>query len=162
VCSFRRLLLARARERAPSPRVWLKSALLERECAQLTQALAFLDEGIAKFATFHKFYLMAAQICFNSDNLPVPSNNGQSQQASSSAPNALSVPTPWPDYGRAREYLQKGLAVCPENAMLWSQAIRLEEQVRGVSKARSMADLARLRLPKSDQVRVVLQIFQHR
>jgi predicted Zn-dependent protease len=62
---------------------------------------------------------------------------------------------PAPDYGLAREYLQKGLSVCPENPLLWRLAIRLEESVRGITKARSMADQARLRLPKNELVRLL-------
>ena len=34
-----RVLLAKARERAPSPRVWMKSALLEREQADIARTL---------------------------------------------------------------------------------------------------------------------------
>jgi len=34
-----RVLLTKARERAPSPRVWMKSALLEREQADIARTL---------------------------------------------------------------------------------------------------------------------------
>lgn len=108
--------------------MWLKSALLERELGDVQQTLALLDEAIKKYPSFHKFYLMAGQVC-----------------SSEGGPGIE-------DLGRAREYYQKGLQQCPENDVLWCQSIRLEERLRGVTKARSMAEMGRLRLPKSEAV----------
>lgn len=127
-----RLLLTKARERAPSARVWLKSALLEREVGQVVASLNLLEEGIRKYPSFAKYYMMAGQIC---SNVGGPGVN---------------------DAGRARGFYQAGLQQCPDNATLWRLAIRLEEEVRGAVKARSMAEMARLRLPTNDEVSVNL------
>jgi pre-mRNA-processing factor 6 len=48
--------------------------------------------------------------------------------------------------------LQKGLAQCNTNAVLWRLSVRLEEQLRGVNKARSVAEMARLKLPLCEEV----------
>jgi hypothetical protein len=113
---------------ASTPRVWLKSALLERELNDPHASLSLLDEAMQRYPSFPKFYVMAAQIC-----------------ADQGGPGVS-------DHGRAREYLQRGLKQCPDNPMLWVLSIRLEEQLRGVTKARSMAEMARLRLPTSELV----------
>lgn len=117
-----RILLAKARDRASSPRVWLKSALLEREAGDEVQTLQLLDAAVARYPTFPKFYMMAGQVC----------------EACEAA--------------RAREYYQRGLQQCPESVPLWRLAVRLEEATRGPAKARSLLDLAQLRLPRNDAV----------
>ena len=58
-----RILLGKARTRASSPRVWMKSALLELEQAATGEALAILDGAIKKYPIFVKFYMMAGQAC---------------------------------------------------------------------------------------------------
>jgi pre-mRNA-processing factor 6 len=87
-----------------------------------------IDEAIRLYPSFPKFYMMAGQIC-----------------AGQGGPGIS-------DFNRAREYYQRGLQQCPECAILWCLAIRLEEQLRGVPKARSMAEMARLRLPSEELV----------
>ena len=125
-----RVLLSKARDRAPSERVWMKSALLEAEQANFAQTLLILDEGIVKYPTFAKFYMMAGQTCME-----------VSQGVKGSG-----------DAVRARDYYQKGIKQCPTSIPLWRLVIRLEESVRGVNKARSMMELARLKMPLSDEV----------
>lgn len=123
-----RFLLTKARDSSPSARVWLKSALLEREMGDVEKALALLEEGIRKYPTYAKFYIMAGQICSRTFGPGID------------------------DLGRAREFYQKGLQQCPDHAALWIQAIRLEETARGTTKARSMAEMARLRLAANDEI----------
>jgi hypothetical protein len=55
------VLLSRAREKASSERVWLKSALLEREAGQPKEALALLQQAMVRY-TSAKYYLMAGQV----------------------------------------------------------------------------------------------------
>ena len=101
---------------------------MERELGDVQQTLILLDEGIKKYPSYHKFYLMAGQICYNEGGPGIE------------------------DLSRARDYYQKGLQQCPDNDVLWCQSIRLEERLRGVTKARSMAEMARLRLPKCETI----------
>jgi pre-mRNA-processing factor 6 len=118
-----RVLLERARERAPTDRVFMKSASLEREQK-----------------TFPKLYMMGGQIC--SEELPRNKSN----------------------LDRARKVYQRGLQECSTNVVLWILASRLEERAHlydaknnghsakpdaGVTKARSLLELARLKNPKN-------------
>ena len=136
-----RVLLQRARERAPTARVFMKSALLEREEKNFDDALALIKEGIAKYPTFPKLYMMAGQIC--SDDLDANKSN----------------------LDRARTFYQRGLQGCPNDAVLWILASRLEERAHtfdgnggsskagaGVTKARSLLELARLKNPKNPEL----------
>ncbi|KAL3802177.1 hypothetical protein HJC23_001721 [Cyclotella cryptica] len=129
-------LLERARERAPTARIFMKSALLERERRNFVAALDLLEEGIIKYPTFAKFYMMGGQIC--SQDLPKDRSG----------------------LDRARKFYQRGLQQCPKNVVLWCLASRLEENVleygtgssNGVTKARSLLELARLKNPKNDEL----------
>lgn len=129
-------LLERARERAPTARIYMKSAQLERERGHLTAALDLLEEGLVKYPKFAKMYMMG----------------GQCSQESSKERRSLD---------RARKFYQRGLQQCPENIVLWCLASRLEESIAeygagtanaGLTKARSILELARLKNPKNDQL----------
>jgi pre-mRNA-processing factor 6 len=135
-----RVLLQRARERASTDRVFMKSALLEREEKKFDDALELIEEGISKYPKFARLYMMGGQIC--SDDLD-------------SSKNSLD---------RARKFYQRGLQECPNNAVLWILASRLEERAHtfvidnaakagvGVTKARSLLEIARLKNPKNEEL----------
>ena len=132
-----RVLLSRARERAPTARIFMKSALLERECKQPDVALDLLEQGLQKYPTFAKMYMMGGQIC--SEDLPKNKNS----------------------LDRARKFYQRGLQKCPNNVVLWCLASQLEERVAdygagsasaGVTKARSLLELARLKNQKNPEL----------
>ena len=136
-----RVLLQRARERAPTDRVYMKSAVLEREDKQYGAALQLIEEGIGLYPKFPKLYMIGGQIC--SDDLP--------KQKSSLT--------------RARQFYQRGLQQCPDNTVLWILASRLEERAgafesdpnlnksgAGSTKARSLLELARLQNPKNPEL----------
>ena len=137
-----RVLLQRARERAPTGRVYMKSAVLERENKQFGTALQLIEEGIGLYPKFPKLYMIGGQIC--SDDLP--------KQKSSLT--------------RARQFYQRGLQQCPDNTVLWILASRLEERAStfdesdpnltktgvGSTKARSLLELARLQNPKNPEL----------
>ena len=132
-----RVLLTRARERAPTARIYMKSALLERESRQYETALELLEDGIKRYPTFAKMYMMGGQIC--SEDLTKDRIN----------------------LDRARKFYQRGLQHCTDSVVLWSLASRLEEQVAeygagssnaGVTKARSLMELARLKNAKNPEL----------
>ncbi|KAL3915671.1 MAG: hypothetical protein SGILL_005537 [Bacillariaceae sp.] len=136
-----RVLLQRARERAPTERVYMKSAMLEREQHNYKAALKLIEEGMATYPKFAKFYMIAGQI--TSDELP----GGKKKS----------------HLDRARKIYQKGLEKCPSDTTLWILASRLEESAytfadqdskagAGVTKARSLLEIARLKNPKNDQL----------
>ena len=132
-----RVLLQRARERAPSARVYMKSALLERENKHYNDALNLIEEGILKYSNFPKLYMMGGQIC--SEDLARDKQNLE----------------------LARKFYQRGLQSCPSDSVtLWILASRLEEQAGefdsslrgGVTKARSLLELSRLKNPKNPEL----------
>ncbi|TMW64501.1 hypothetical protein Poli38472_011381 [Pythium oligandrum] len=121
-----RALLAKARAQAPSPHVWMKSILLEREQAdqpQLEEAL--LMEAVQKYPEFAKLHMMAGQFYEFQDP---------------------------PKYEDAKKMYRAGLQHCPKSIPLWILSSRLEEKINGVTKARSVLEMARLKNPKNDML----------
>ena len=57
-----RSLLAKARERAGTERVWMKSVLLERNLGQPKEALALLLQAIKAHPRYWKLLIMKAQL----------------------------------------------------------------------------------------------------
>lgn len=119
-----RILLSKARDRAPTEAVWLKSALLAREIGNTEEQLALLDQAIEKYPHYPKFYMMAGQACV--DKLK--------------------------DMSRAKNYYQQGMKNCPDSTTLIVLTVKLFESTQGVSKARSLIELARLKNPKDDKL----------
>lgn len=119
-----RALLAKARAHAPSAQVWMKSILLEREVgtARLEEE-KLLKEGVTRFPDSPKLHMMAGQFYEHSDP---------------------------PDYTEAKRRYRTGIQQCPKCMHLWILSSRLEEKVTGVTKARSVLELARLKSPKND------------
>uniref|UniRef100_A0A7S1U7V1 PRP1 splicing factor N-terminal domain-containing protein n=1 Tax=Phaeomonas parva TaxID=124430 RepID=A0A7S1U7V1_9STRA len=125
-----RALLAKARDRAASDRVFMKSAALERDVAtrlrlacapepEIAEAVGremeLLEAGMKAYPTFPKFYMMAAQAMEDMD----------------------------PD--KARGHLKAGLRHCPDSTALWIMASDLELAQGDVTRARSLLDVARAR-----------------
>jgi pre-mRNA-processing factor 6 len=147
-----RVLLERARDRAPTPRVYMKSALLERQTKNLLKALELIDTGLSKYPTFAKLYMMGGQICSDDlvsidrshnggDNAQIDAidagadvamteeekkSNGDSSDGNPAIAVAVDF-TKWRD--RAREYYQVGMNHCPTNVTLWILASLLEERI---------------------------------
>jgi len=119
-----RALLAKARAQAPSPHVWMKSVLLERECAENRKDEEDLVlEGIKLYPDFPKLYMMAGQFY-----------------------EALDPP----HHEKAKKMYREGIQHCPKSIPLWTLSSRLEETMNGVTKARSVLEMARLKNPKND------------
>uniref|UniRef100_A0AAV1U8V8 PRP1 splicing factor N-terminal domain-containing protein n=1 Tax=Peronospora matthiolae TaxID=2874970 RepID=A0AAV1U8V8_9STRA len=119
-----RALLAKARAQAPSPHVWMKSVLFERECAENRKDEEDLVlEGIKLYPGFPKLYMMAGQFYESLDP---------------------------PSYDSAKKMYREGIQHCPTSIPLWTLSSRLEEKMNGVTKARSVLEMARLKNPKTD------------
>jgi pre-mRNA-processing factor 6 len=144
-----RVLLQRARERAPTERVYMKSALLERQTQAYPAALELIQQGLEEYPKFPKLYMMAGQI-YSKELLPKTKAHLE----------------------KARKIYQTGLTECPHNIVLWTLASRLEEEAytftaaaesnntngggssmaAGQTKARSLLELARLKNPKTPEL----------
>mmetsp|Transcript_51523 Transcript_51523/g.129258 ORF Transcript_51523/g.129258 Transcript_51523/m.129258 type:complete len:918 (+) Transcript_51523:185-2938(+) len=123
-----RALLKRARTQCCTARIFLKSALLERECGQAEAEAKLLDEGLAKFPREPKLWLMRAQL--------------ECRRQLRDQANA---------------YYLRGLQNCSQSEALWIEAARWAERSHpspevGVTKARALLDKARLRLPKRERL----------
>ncbi|AXQ73435.1 hypothetical protein AWY89_10825 [Pasteurella multocida subsp. multocida] len=56
------LPLAKARERGGTERVWMKSAIVERELGNTEEEKRLLKEGLKLFPSFFKLWLMLGQL----------------------------------------------------------------------------------------------------
>ncbi|VDM10396.1 unnamed protein product, partial [Wuchereria bancrofti] len=122
-----RKLLEKAREIAPSPRIYLKSVRLEWCLKDLIAAKKLLMEALEQFPETPKLYLMMGQILQQEKN-----------------------------YSEARRYFSDGVGFlvkhCPTFIPLWIWLSRLEESQNQTIKARSDLEKARLRNPKNSEL----------
>jgi len=118
-----RMLLAKARERGGTERVWMKSAIVEREMGNASKEKELLEGGLQRFPEFHKLWLMLGQL---------EERVGQSDVA--------------------REVYERALRKCPHSTPLWLSAAALEERVGGLSKARAVLTKARLKNPHNAEL----------
>lgn len=119
-----RMLLTKARDSASTERIWMKSALLEREIGAINDELTLLDEAIRRYPSFYKYYLMAGQACDEVLN----------------------------NIELARQYYQQGIQNCPTMSIFHIYIAKLYEKSHGVSKARSILELAQLKHPKDEHL----------
>ncbi|KAL2457939.1 Protein STABILIZED1 [Forsythia ovata] len=94
-----RMLLAKARERGGTERVWMKSAIVERELGNTEEERRLLDEGLKRFPSFFKLWLMLGQL---------EERLGKLEQA--------------------KETYELGLKNCPNCIPLWLSLAHLEEK----------------------------------
>ncbi|GAA6004191.1 hypothetical protein JCM10207_002474 [Rhodosporidiobolus poonsookiae] len=120
-----RQLMQRAREVSGTERIWIKSAVFERQHSPPEAALAMVKSGLKAFPSSAKLHMMHAQLL-------------QAQQ-----PPALPA---------AREALALGVRRCPTAVPLWIMASRLEEKAGVRIKARALLEKARSLNPKSEDV----------
>ncbi|EGF80860.1 hypothetical protein BATDEDRAFT_29905 [Batrachochytrium dendrobatidis JAM81] len=111
-----RVLLASARERADTERVWMKSAVLERQQGRFQDAIELLNQGIQKFPLFSKLWVIKGQIL--DEDLE--------------------------DIENARDNYAQALKRIPKSVVLWLLASRLEEKAGLPIKARATLEKARI------------------
>lgn len=119
------MILSKARQGTGSefPRVWMKSAIVERELGNADKERELLAEGIKRFPAFAKFHLMMGQLEERLGNIE-----------------------------GARAAYKAGLVKCMGSVPLWLSAVRLEEEQGNVPKARALLDQARLKVPKNEEL----------
>ncbi|CBQ71009.1 probable pre-mRNA splicing factor prp1 [Sporisorium reilianum SRZ2] len=115
-------LLERARVEVGTARVWMKSALFERDHGTLAQAVSLVDEALTKFSSFEKLYMLGAELALLVDA-------GATK--------------------KAREYLARGTRACPSSAALWILASRLEASLSLTIRSRALLERARMLNPLS-------------
>ncbi len=118
-----RMLLAKAREMGGTERVWMKSAIVEREMGNESKERELLEEGLQRFPEFHKLWLMLGQLEDRAGHPAV-----------------------------ARDVYERALRACPHSTPLWLSAAVLEEKMGGLSKARAVLTKARLKNPQNPEL----------
>ncbi|KAH0586042.1 hypothetical protein H2248_007319 [Termitomyces sp. 'cryptogamus'] len=116
-----RELLIRARTVADTERIWMKSAVFERQQGQTSTALETVSTALLKFPKFAKLYMIQGQIHQLQKNYPA-----------------------------ARASFSAGYKACPKETTLWILASRLEEADGKSIKARALLEKARMVNPASD------------
>ncbi|XP_058213696.1 protein STABILIZED1-like [Rhododendron vialii] len=118
-----RMLLAKARERGGTERVWMKSAIVERESKNTDEERRLLDGGLKRFPSFFKLWLMLGQLEERLGYLE-----------------------------RAKEVYELGLKHCSCCIPLWLSLAKLEEKMNGLSKARAVLTMARKKNAQSPEL----------
>lgn len=123
-----RSLLERARGEVGSSRVWLKSAVFERDEGHPVQALHIVEEGLRKRNDDPKLWLMRGQLVQTAEANPQPEAGIRA----------------------ARDVLARAVRACPHSIDLWLASSRLEEKAGLAIRARAVLEKARLANPRND------------
>lgn len=126
-----RALLARARGSAPSARVIMKSALLERDAGDAAAEEALLRAGVAAFPTAPKLWMMLGQLYQRVAATKIAALAAASSGASAPAASSAALAEASAFVERAREAYSTGTRTCPSSIPLWVLAARLEEAYGG-------------------------------
>jgi len=149
-----RELLIRARTVADTQRIWMKSAVFERQQGHLDQALTTISTALMKFPKFGKLYMIQGQIHQSR-------NNYSSARASFAAgvKSCPKEPTLWILASKleeadgksikARALLEKARLVNSGNELLWAESMGVEERSGGAAQAKTMLSRALQECPSS-------------
>jgi pre-mRNA-processing factor 6 len=132
-----RMLLAKARERGGTERVWMKSAIVERELGNIEEERKLLNEGLKQFPSFYKLWLMLGQL----EERLAEAAKQQGQPEKKHAHNM-----------EAKKVYDSGLKACPNSVPLWLSLANLEEEMSGLSKVRAILIMARKRNPQNPEL----------
>ncbi|KAH9783075.1 TPR REGION domain-containing protein [Citrus sinensis] len=121
-----RMLLAKARDMGGTEKVWMKSAIVERELGNNAEERGFIEEGLKRFPSFFKLWLMLGQLEERLGHLK-----------------------------EAKEAYQSGCNQCPNCIPLWYSLANLEEKrngLNGLSKAWAVLSVARSKNPLNPEI----------
>ncbi|KAI1402290.1 pre-mRNA splicing factor [Hypoxylon fuscum] len=149
-------LLMQARQEAPTDRVWMKSAVFERQLNDLDAALDLVQQALNLFPTSAKLWMIKGQIYEDLDK-PL-----QAREAYSTGVKAVPKSVPlWLLYSRleeklgqlpkARSVLDRARLAVPKSAELWCESIRVERRAQNTKQAESLMERALRDVPKPDQ-----------
>ncbi|KAI1657319.1 pre-mRNA splicing factor [Daldinia decipiens] len=149
-------LLKTARQEAPTDRVWMKSAVFERQLDDLDAALDLVQQALNLFPASAKLWMMKGQIY---EDLSKPL---QAREAYSTGVKAVPKSVPlWLLYSRleeklgqlpkARSVLDRARLAVPKSAELWCESVRVERRAQNTKQAESLMERALRDVPKADQ-----------
>lgn len=152
-----RLLLQRAREAGGSERVWMKSAVAERQVGDTDEERRLLVEGLQKFPASWKMWAMRAQLESRLGHLDAA--RATYSEGLRRAPKSIAL---WLDFSaleersgaasRARALLEQGRVRNPRNPDLWLAAVRLERRLESQASAEALMAKALQECPASGQL----------
>ncbi|KAI1773576.1 pre-mRNA splicing factor [Hypoxylon cercidicola] len=149
-------LLKTARQEAPTDRVWMKSAVFERQLDDLDAALDLVQQALNLFPASAKLWMMKGQIYEDLDK------SLQAREAYSTGVKAVPKSVPlWLLYSRleeklgqlpkARSVLDRARLAVPKSAELWCESVRVERRAQNIKQAESLMERALRDVPKPDQ-----------
>ncbi|XXH03656.1 Dimethyladenosine transferase [Hypoxylon texense] len=149
-------LLKTARQEAPTDRVWMKSAVFERQLDDLDAALDLVQQALNLFPASAKLWMMKGQIY---EDL---GKSLQAREAYSTGVKAVPKSVPlWLLYSRleeklgqlpkARSVLDRARLAVPKSAELWCESVRVERRAQNMKQAESLMERALRDVPKPDQ-----------
>lgn len=150
-------LLAKARQRAGTDRIWMKSAALERRLGDDAACLGLLQEACKLYPRFDKLWMMRAQL---------HAGRGESKDARmvfkqgvKTCPRSVALWRVYAgfeadngSYARARSLLETARAKVPRMPKLWLAAIRIEERAGNRAAAGQLMAKALQECPKSGEL----------
>jgi pre-mRNA-processing factor 6 len=154
VCDFQvaraRSLLQRARERAGTPRVWLKSAVLERDLGKDDDQRALLDESLRRYPQGNCLLLSAINTTshyrrFRNIDAKLWMMRAQLAERAASTAGGETLDD-------ARRFYERGLRNAPTSIALWLCLTRLELHAENYAKARAVLEKARLKNPRTPEL----------
>ncbi|TIA68703.1 hypothetical protein E3P91_03963 [Wallemia ichthyophaga] len=153
-----RMLLNKARLQSSTERIWMKSAVFERQHGNSIEALKCVNEALTKFPTFDKLYmikvgLLDGNVDGGGDDNGSRSNNKEIRDTFAAAlKKCPQSPTLWilssrfeEKMGviiRSRALLEKGRLINKNCDILWAEAIRVEERANAGNQAKGLLSKA--------------------
>jgi len=150
-----RMILQIARERAPTPKVYRRSAKLEKYLGNRERERELLEEGLKKFPDNDKLWVMLAE--YQQETKQLDAARETFKKGTKNCPTSVRL---WLAYAeheatfannvqKARAVLETARLKVPKNPELWLAAIRLEQRVDNHKKAQQMIAQALQECPKS-------------
>lgn len=116
-------VLKLAREKCSTPKVWLKSAVLERTLGNTQREAQLLHEGLELFKDFDKLWMMKAQLMHRTEG-PI----------------------------EARKVCQEAVKNVAFSVNMWLEFARLESETGRIFRARAVLERARSKILKNDRL----------
>ncbi|TIB73106.1 hypothetical protein E3Q23_03114 [Wallemia mellicola] len=115
-----RMLLNKARLQSGTERIWMKSAVFERQHGDKAKALEYVNQAIEKYPKFDKLYMIKVGLIDQSQHKEI------------------------------RDTFTTGLKLCPHSVPLWILASQFEERMGVIIRSRALLEKARLTIKNSD------------
>ena len=139
-----RMLLNKARSQSGTERIWMKSAVFERQHGDKAEALKYVNEAIAKFATFDKLYMIKVGLLEN--NKEIRDTFAVALKACPQSPTLWILASRFEEKMgvviRSRALLEKARLINKNCDALWAEAVHVEERANAANQAKALLSKA--------------------